>query len=33
MTVTSFISMSMPAGFQRHIVGKTLKNVCYSDIS
>jgi len=23
----------MPAGFRRHLVGKTLTNVCYSDVS
>jgi len=23
----------MPAGFRRHLVGKTLRNVCYCDIA
>ena len=27
MTVMSFRSISMPAGFRRHLVGKTLRNV------
>jgi len=27
VTVTYFQSISMPAGFRRHLVGKTLKNV------
>jgi len=26
VAVTSFLSVSMPAGFRRHLVGKTLKN-------
>jgi len=26
-------SMSMPAGFHRHLVGKTLRNVCYSAVT
>jgi len=32
MTVTSFSSISMPAGFRRNLVGKDLKNVWYSNI-
>ena len=31
VTMTQFRSISMPAGFRRHLVGKTLRNVCYSD--
>jgi len=31
--MTSFRSISMPAGFRRHLVGKTLRNVCYSDVT
>ena len=27
-TVASFRFISMPAGFRRHLVGKTLRNVC-----
>ena len=23
----------MPAGFRRHLVGKTLRNVCYFDVN
>ena len=23
----------MPAGFRRHLVGKTLRNVCYCDVT
>jgi len=23
----------MPAGFRRHLVGKTLRNVCYSPVN
>jgi len=30
--MASFRSISMPAGFRRHFVGKTLRNVSYSDI-
>ena len=26
-------SVSMPAGFRRHLVGKTRRNVCYSDVT
>jgi len=26
-------SMSMPVGFRRHLVGKTLRNVCYCNIA
>jgi len=33
LKVTSFRFISMPAGFRRHPVGKTLRNVCYSDIA
>jgi len=29
VTVTLFRSVSMPAGFRRHLVGKTLKNAVY----
>jgi len=29
VTVTQFRSVSMPAGFRRHLVGKTLKNAGY----
>jgi len=25
--------LSMPTGFRRHLVGKTLRNVCYSDVT
>ena len=25
--------MSMPAVFRRHLVGKTLRNLCYCDIA
>jgi len=28
-TVTKFRSVSIPPGFRRHLVGKTLKNACY----
>jgi len=31
VTVTQFRSISMPAGFRRHFVGKTLINVSYCD--
>ena len=31
--VTQFRSISMPAGFRRHLVGKTLRNVCYSAVT
>ena len=31
LTVTSFRSISMPVGFRRHFVGKSLINVCYCD--
>ena len=33
VTVTQFRSISMPAGFRRHLVGKTLRNVCYSTVT
>ena len=33
VTVTKFRSISMPAGLRRHLVGKTLRNVCYSILS
>ena len=33
MTVTQFRSIFMPAGFRRHLVGKTLRNVCYSVVT
>ena len=29
--VTQFRSISMPAGFRRHFVGKTLVNISYCD--
>ena len=32
VTVTYFRSISMPAGFRRHFVGKTLMDVSYCDI-
>ena len=32
VTYMQFRSISMPAGFRRHLVGKTLRNVCYSDV-
>ena len=31
VTVTKFRSISMPAGFRRHLVGKTLRNVYSAD--
>ena len=31
VTVTSVCSTSMPAAFCRHLVGKTLRNVCHCD--
>jgi len=31
--VTQFRSISMPAGFRRHLMGKTLRNVCFSDVT
>ena len=33
VTITQFRSVSMPAGFRRHLVGKTPRNVCSCDIS
>ena len=33
VTITLFRSISMPAGFRRHFVGKTLRNVCYCDVA
>ena len=33
VTVTQFHSMSMLTGFRRHLLGKTLRNVCYSDVT
>ena len=33
VTVTYFRSISMPAGFRRHLMGKTLINVSYSDVT
>jgi len=33
VTVTYFRSISMPAGFRRHLVGKSLRNVCYSAVT
>jgi len=30
MTVTQFRSISMPAGFRRHLVGKTLRYASYA---
>jgi len=33
MTVTQFYSISMPVGFRRRLVGKTLRNVCYCNIA
>jgi len=32
-TVTQFLSISMPAGFRRHLVGETFRNVCYSAVT
>ena len=32
-TVTQFRHISMPAGFRRHLVGKKLRNVCYSAVT
>jgi len=31
--MTYFRSLSMPAGFRRHLVGKTLRNVCNRDVT
>jgi len=31
VTATQFRSISMPADFCRHLVGKTLRNVCHCD--
>ena len=31
--VKQFRSISMPAGFRRHLVGKTISNVCYCDVA
>ena len=31
--VISFRSLSIPGGFRRHLVGKTLRNVCYSTVT
>jgi len=31
-SMTVICSVSMPAGFRRHLVGKVPRNVCYSDI-
>ena len=31
VTVTEFCSISMPVDFCRHLVGKTLINVCHCD--
>jgi len=33
VSVTSFRFISMPASFRRHLVGKTLRNVCHCDIA
>jgi len=33
VAVTQFRYISMPAGFRRHLVGKTLRNVCYSAVT
>ena len=33
VTVTQFRSISMPACFRRHLVGKTLRNVSHSDVT
>jgi len=33
LKVTSFRFVFMPAGFRHHLVDKTLRNVCYSDIA
>ena len=33
VTMTSFRSTSMPAGFRRHFVGKTVGNVSYCDVA
>ena len=32
-TVAQFRSTSMPAGYCRRLVGKTLRNVCYSRVT
>ena len=32
MTVTKFRSISMPGGFRRHVVGKNVRNICYSGV-
>ena len=32
-TVTRFHFISMPAGFHRHLVGKSHTNVCYSVVT
>jgi len=31
--VAQFRLLSMPAGLRRHLVGKTLRNVCHCDIA
>ena len=33
VTVTQFPSESMPAGFRRHLVGKTLRSACFSAVT
>jgi len=33
LTVTKFRYISIPAGFRRHLVGKTLRNVSYSAVT
>jgi len=33
VTVTKYCSISLPAGFRRHLVGKPLRNVCYSAVT
>ena len=32
-SIHPFRSVSMPAGFRRHLVGKSLRNVCYSVVT
>ena len=31
VTVTSLCSISMPVNFSRHVVGRTVRNVCHCD--
>ena len=30
-TATQFRSVSIPAGFRRHLIGETTRNVCHCD--